>query len=147
MQLYFQNSFVKLSYDKDQKLGKAEWRGHLQGAELREAYLLCHDMINRFSLTRWLADDRLMGVISPADLKWSLEVHVPQMAKSSLKRLARIPSKFEHNREAVDTMINRGYTFDQPLELKDFENEHDAMQWLLETPKSIAPQHQLIHLR
>ncbi|PVY40394.1 SpoIIAA family protein [Pontibacter virosus] len=132
MELYFQNSFVKLSYDKLLRLGKAEWRGRLHGAELREAYLLCHEMINRFSLIRWLADDRLMGSISPADLKWSLEVHVPRMAKSHLKRLARIPSQFEANREAIGVMINKGYTFDSPLELRDFENEKEAMQWLLE---------------
>ncbi|GGG11106.1 hypothetical protein [Pontibacter amylolyticus] len=133
MQLYFQNSFVKLSYDKILRLGKAEWRGRLHGAELREAYLLCHEMINRFSLISWLADDRLMGAISPADLKWSLEVHVPNMAKSSLKRFARIPSKFEKNREAVGVMINKGYTLDLSLELRDFEDEKEAMKWLLET--------------
>ena len=132
MQLYFQNSFVKLSYDKHLQLGKAEWKGRLQGAELREAYLLCHDMINRFSLTRWLADDRLMGGISPADLKWSLEVHVPQMAKSSLRRLARIPSQFERNREAVEVMINKGYTYDLNLVFRDFYEEQEAMEWLLE---------------
>ncbi|MDO6390821.1 hypothetical protein Q4E40_11835 [Pontibacter sp. BT731] len=138
MQLYFQNSFVKLSYDRANRLGKAEWFGRLHGAELREAYLLCHDMINRFSLTKWLADDRLMDNISPADLKWSLEVHVPQMAKSSLKRLARIPSKYETNREAVGVMINKGYTFDSPLELRDFEDENEAMKWLLEPSRVSA---------
>ncbi len=140
MQLYFQNSFVKLSYDKHLQLGKAEWRGRLQGAELREAYLLCHEMINRFSLVRWLADDRLMGSVSPADLKWSLEVHVPQMAKSSLKRLARIPSQFEENRKAVEVMINKGYTFDLSLILRDFMHLEEAMEWLLEPSEMAVPQ-------
>lgn len=137
MQLYFQNSFIKLSYDKHLQFGKAEWRGHLQGAELREAFLLCHEMINRFSLTTWLADDRLMGSISPADLKWSLEVHVPQMAKSSLLRMARMPSKFEKNRAAVEVMINKGHTYGLNLVLRDFYEEQEAMQWLLE-PSEIA---------
>ena len=136
MQLYFQNSFVKLTYDRALRLGKAEWFGRLHGAELREAYLLCHDMINRFSLTKWLADDRLMGNISPADLKWSLDVHVPQMAKSSLRRLARIPSQFESNLEAVGTMINKGYTLDLSLEMRDFEDEEKALKWLLESSKA-----------
>ncbi|MCP2043062.1 hypothetical protein [Pontibacter sp. HSC-36F09] len=120
------------------RLGKAEWCGRLHGAELREAYLLCHEMINRFSLISWLADDRLMGSISPADLKWSLEVHVPNMAKSSLKRFARLPSKFEKNREAVGVMINKGYTLNLSLELRDFEDEKEAMKWLLETSQVSA---------
>lgn len=140
MQLYFQNNFVALSFDKLLQLGMAEWKGRLQGAELREAYLLCHEMINRYSLTRWLADDRLMGGISPADLKWSLEVHVPQIAKSSLKRLARIPSRFEKNREAVEIMINKGYTYDISLLLRDFSNKEEAMEWLLEPSEIVVPQ-------
>lgn len=132
MQVYFQNSFIKLSYDKHLQLGKAEWNGRLQGAELREAYLLCHEMINRFSLTKWLADDRLMGGISPADLKWSLEVHVPQLAKSPLLRIARLPSQFEKNREAVEVMINKGYTYAVNLVFRDFFDQDEAMEWLLE---------------
>lgn len=132
MQVYFQNNFISLSYDKARRLGKAEWRGRLHGAELREAYLLCHDMINRFSLTKWLADDRLMGAITPADLEWSMMVHVPQMAKSSLQRMARIPSQNEDNLEAVNAMINKGYTFELPFEIRDFEDVQEAMQWLME---------------
>lgn len=147
MQIYFQNNFVKLSYDKPLRLGKAVWNGHLQGAELREAYLLCHEMINRFSLIRWLADDRMMGHISPSDLKWSLEVHVPQMAKSSLKRIARLPSQFEHNKEAVGAMINKGYTFDLNLVLRDFYDEQEAMEWLLEPSEIVIPQNQFLNLR
>jgi hypothetical protein len=63
-----------------------------KGPELREAFLLCLELIGRFSLTPWLADDRLMESIEPADLDWSLQVHVPAMAKSSLLRMARLPS-------------------------------------------------------
>lgn len=132
MQLYFQNNFIKLTYDKQLKLGKAEWNGRLHGSELREAYLLCLEMINRFSLTKWLADDRMMGAIAPDDLKWSLEVHVPRMAQSSLLRLARIPSQYENNREAVELMINKGYTYDLNLVLRDFMDKQEAMAWLME---------------
>lgn len=132
MQIYFHNNYIKLAYDRDLQLGIAEWNGRLQGAELREAYLLCLEMINRFSLTKWLADDRLMGTIAPADLKWSLEVHVPNMVKSSLLRMARLPSSLESNREAVRVMINKGYTYDISLELRDFSDKAEAMEWLLE---------------
>jgi hypothetical protein len=140
MQLYFQNNFVKLSFEKLLQIGIAEWKGRLQGAELREAYLLCHEMINRYALTKWLADDRLMGSISPADLKWSLEVHVPQLAKGSLQRIARLPSKFEKNREAVEIMINKGYTYDLNLVFRDFYEKQEAMEWLLEPSETTVPQ-------
>ena len=132
MQVYFKNSFVTLSYNKKTQLGIAVWTGKLQGPELREAYLLCLEMINRFSLVRWLADDRLMGPITPADLEWSLQVHVPAMAKSPLLRMAYLPSHSEENREAVEYMIDKGHGYDLKLVVRNFEEKEEAMAWLME---------------
>ena len=132
MQIYFKNSFVTLSYNKKTQLGIAVWTGKLQGPELREAYLLCLEMINRFSLVRWLADDRLMGPITPADLDWSMQVHVPAMAKSSLLRMAYLPSLSEENREAVEYMIDKGHTYDLKLVVRSFQEKEEAMAWLME---------------
>jgi hypothetical protein len=132
MQIYFKNSFVTLSYNRKKQLGIAEWTGTLQGPELREAFLLCLEMINRFSLIRWLADDRLMGPITPADLEWSLQVHVPGMAKSSLLRMAYLPSLSEENRETVEFMIDKGHTYDLKLVVRSFQEKEEAMAWLME---------------
>ncbi|ARS36955.1 hypothetical protein [Pontibacter actiniarum] len=132
MQVYFKNNNVTFLYDKEAKLGKAVWRGRLQGPELREAYLLLLDMIDRFALTRWLADDRLMEAISPADLRWSLEVYVPRVASSALLRMARLPSQFEENLQSVEVMIDKGHTYDLNLLFRDFSDEQEALAWLME---------------
>ncbi|MCJ8163861.1 hypothetical protein MKJ04_03340 [Pontibacter sp. E15-1] len=132
MQTYFTNSFISIYYDQENHLGKAVWRGHLQGPELREAFLLCLEVIDRYNLTRWLADDRLMLSIAPADMEWSLEVHVPRMAGSSLLRMARLPSYSEENREAVDIMIDKGLHSDTKLAFRDFKDEKEAMAWLIQ---------------
>ncbi|MDX5437619.1 MAG: hypothetical protein LPK03_10515 [Pontibacter sp.] len=131
MQSYFENSFLTLSYDVEARLGKAQWRGRLRGAELREAYLLCLEMINRFSLARWLADDRLMGPIEQADLEWSLEVYVPRITASPLLRMARLPSHSEENLKAIDSMIDKGHGYDLQLFLRDFASKAEAMDWLM----------------
>ncbi|MFD2246821.1 hypothetical protein [Pontibacter ruber] len=108
------------------------WNGRLQGPELREAFLLCMELIDRFSLTRWLADDRLMESISPADLQWSLEVYVPRVARTSLLRMARLPSQFENNNEAVEVMIDKGQDHVVHLIHRTFTSEAEAMAWLME---------------
>ncbi|WP_242921929.1 hypothetical protein [Pontibacter liquoris] len=131
MQVYFVNSFVSIYYDKGAKLGKAVWRGHLQGPELREAFLLCLEVVHRFELKRWLADDRLMQTIEPADLEWSLQVYVPRMATSSLLRFARLPSQFKDNVEAVNIMIDKGDDYIVDLVHRDFGSEEEAMAWLM----------------
>lgn len=89
------------------------------------------DMIDRFCLSRWLGDDRNMESIAPDDLQWSLDVYVPRVAASSLLRMARLPSAFEANRQAVEMMIDKGQSFDMDLLLRDFSNEQDAMEWLM----------------
>ncbi|WP_461491201.1 hypothetical protein [Pontibacter sp. HJ8] len=96
-------------------------------------------MINRFSLTRWLADDRLMGPIAPADLDWSLQVHVPAMAKSSLLRMAYLPSLSEENRETVEFMIDKGHTYDINMVVRNFQDKQEAMAWLFEGMEQMIP--------
>lgn len=132
MQVYFKNNFVSLYYSKEARLGKAVWRGRLQGPELREAFLLCLELIDRFYLTRWLADDRLMEAIDPADLEWSLQVYVPRMARSSLLRMAQLPSSFEDNRQGVEVMIDKGKSYGVDLVHRTFIDEQEAMAWLME---------------
>jgi hypothetical protein len=132
MQVYFKNNYVTILYDKQTQLGKAEWRGQLRGPELREAYLLILDLIDRFSLIRWLADDRYMGAVEPADLQWSLQEYIPRIAKSPLRRMARLPSIFEENLQAIGVMINKGHTYDLNLIFRDFTNEAEAKAWLME---------------
>lgn len=132
MHFYFKNSFVTLSYDRQLRLGRATWTGKLQGPELREAFLLCLEMINRYALTKWLADDRRMESISPADQEWSLQIHVPRMAGSSLQRYAWLPSRFDDNRSSVERMIDKGHTHDLNLVLRKFADEEEALAWLME---------------
>lgn len=130
--LYFQNAFVRLYYDKEQQLGKAIWSGHVQGAEYREAALLCLDLTDRYELRGWLGDNRKMSAIEPEDLQWSLDVFVPQVVAGSMLRIANLPSEVEENRKAIDIMLEKKDTLNQQLLIRDFDTEEEAMAWLLE---------------
>ncbi|SFG70246.1 hypothetical protein [Pontibacter chinhatensis] len=130
--LYFRNTHVSLYYDKELRLGKAVWRGHVQGAEFREAGLLCLDLVDRHELRGWLGDNRKMNSIEPADLQWTLDVFVPQAVASPLLRMANLPSEFEQNREAVAMMIEKKNQLNEQLLVRDFDTEEEAMAWLME---------------
>ncbi|RIJ37559.1 hypothetical protein [Pontibacter oryzae] len=137
-QLYFRNSFVDMYYDLDLNLGKAVWNGKLVGAEFREVTLMCLEMLDRFELTRWLGDNRNMKPISPEDLQWSLEVFVPKLLCGPLLRMATLPSKYEENRQAVNMLMSKSHDLDNSLELRDFQNEEEAMAWLLQEAPSVS---------
>jgi hypothetical protein len=130
--LYFKNSFVSIYYNKALRLGKAVWNGHLSGFEFREAILLCMDLVDRHELIGWLGDDRMLGAIEPADLKWSLEVHLPQLAASSMLRMASLPSVQGKNKEVIETMVEKNNELGQKLIFREFEREEEAVAWLLE---------------
>jgi hypothetical protein len=130
--LYFKNSFVSIFYDKERRLGKAVWNGHLSGAEFRETALLCLDLIDRYELKGWLGDNRKMDSIDPTDLQWSLEVFVPQFVASTIQRLANLPSEHEENRKAIQVMLEKKNWMDQHLLIQDFLHEEEAMAWLME---------------
>jgi len=130
--LYFKNSFVSIYYNKTLRLGKAVWSGHLSGFEFREASLLCIDLIDRHELIGWLGDDRRLGSIEPADLKWNLEVILPQLAASTMLRMASIPTEQHKNQEAIEVMVQKNNELGQKLIFREFEREEDAVSWLLE---------------
>lgn len=131
--IYFKNAFISLYYDKAQRLGVAVWKGNVKGAEFREAVLLCLDLIDRYCLTRWLADDRKMKAIDPADALWSHEVFLPRILAGPILRLARLPSECEENRQAVELMKDKSTGAASSMIIRDFESEEEAMEWLLET--------------
>lgn len=123
---------MRIYYDKEQRLGKAIWNGHLTGAEFREATLLCLDLMDRYELKGWLGDNRKMDSIVPADLQWSLRVFVPQLVEGPLLRLANLPSEHEGHQKALDVMMEKKNKLDQQLLIREFEAEEEAMAWLRE---------------
>ena len=131
-ELYFKNSHVSLYYNKSLRLGEAVWNGELLGDEFREATLLCLDLIDRFQLQRWLGDNRKMKTIQPADLRWSIEVFLPQLLESPLLRMANLPSEYEENRKAIEVMMDKMHLPGQQLVMRDFRDKDEAMKWLLE---------------
>lgn len=138
-ELYFKNSFVSIYFDKANRLGKAVWRGHLSGAEFKETALLCQDLMDRYELKGWLGDNRKMDAIEPADLKWSMEVLLPQLIAGSILRMANLPSEHEENRKALEVMIEKKNELDQKLLIRDFETEAEAMAWLWELVEEKSP--------
>lgn len=129
--LYFKNAFISLYYDEALHLGLAVWQGSIKGAEFREAILLCLELIDRFELTRWLADDRKMKAIDPADAKWSQQAFLPQILSGPLVHMARLPSECAENRQAIELMKEKSKGFAGSLTIRDFDNEEEAMEWLL----------------
>jgi len=126
---------MSLYYNRETGVGMAVWQGQVQGAEFREAVLLCLELMGRFELRGWLSDNRKVTSVNLNDLQWSLKVIGARVAAIPLLRLARLPSEIEEIRNAVGVMVNEELDFASNRLFRNFENVQEAMQWLTESIK------------
>lgn len=129
---YFQNEHATISYDLEASLGIVTCHGEVAGADFREAMLISLDMIDRFELKRWIGDNRKCKAIAPADLKWSQEVLLPQLALGPLLRIALLLSHKEVSPGTVDLTIEKGDSKAQKLLIRNLDDEAAALAWLME---------------
>lgn len=134
MHPYFKNSLVSLYYNKEAGIGMAVWQGHVQGADFREAVLLCLELMVRFELRGWLSDNRKVEAIDLNDLQWSLEVIASRIAAMPLLRMARLPSEVDEIRNAVEktvaVIVNKGQNSAGNQLHRSFGQEQEAIEWL-----------------
>ena len=75
---------------------EAQWKGFVSSAVLRQATLDCVRLARQHGITGWIADDRQLGAVRPADLEWIATHVLPELIQLGVKRFARI--------EAVDPL-------------------------------------------
>ncbi|GGK83116.1 STAS/SEC14 domain-containing protein [Rufibacter glacialis] len=128
--VYFKSHAFTVKYDQERSLGTAVWRGKLAGADLQEALLICAYVMEKYRLTRWLADDRKMRSFSEEDQRWISENVVPSYLNGPLRRMAFLPSEDSKQVEAIEHLIERAGDLDD-LSLKWFKTEEEALEWLM----------------
>lgn len=128
---YFKSEAVTIQYDEELRLGMALWRGHLNSPDLREALLLCSYAIDRYGLTRWLADDRKMKAFSQEDSRWIEENLVLLLLASSLRRMATLVSEDASQVAAIELLVERAGNL-HDLNQRNFSDAGLALGWLLE---------------
>ncbi|GAB2527773.1 hypothetical protein [Rufibacter soli] len=130
-QVYYESPSLVIRYDQEQQLGTAKWKGHLESSDLREGVLLCNHVVEKYSLTRWLGDNRLMKAFSPEDEQWFIETQLPQLIAGPLRRMATLVSKDQAQVAAIEHIIERAQGLHK-LAIHDFNYEDAALQWLLQ---------------
>ncbi|WP_207433476.1 hypothetical protein [Sabulibacter ruber] len=128
--VYYESHAFTVSYDLDRSLGMAVWQGRLPSADLQEAFLICSYVVDKFNLSRWLADDRKMKGFTEEDKKWIAENVAPSMIAGPLRRMAILPSEDEEQVEAIEHLIQRAGDLGDFI-IKSFFDEDEALQWLM----------------
>ncbi|KAA3440580.1 STAS/SEC14 domain-containing protein [Rufibacter hautae] len=129
--VFYESEAFSVRYDQARSLGMAVWKGKLTGADLQEALLICAHVMDKYGLTRWLADDRKLKAFSAEDTQWVSEHVVPSYLSGPLRRMAFLPSEDQSQVEAIEYLIQRAGDLDD-LVLKNFQSEEEALDWLMQ---------------
>ncbi|QJX48763.1 hypothetical protein HMJ29_18310 [Hymenobacter taeanensis] len=97
---------------------EARWSDHGGSAVFRESIMEGLALARQYQAECWIADDRQLGPMLPADLEWVATDVLPALAESGIRRLAIVESEDLLNRE----LIQEAYI--PPLEALPIEVRH-----------------------
>ena len=129
--VYYTNSQVTIYYDAANSTGRAVWEGFLSGEDLREPVRQCLQLINTEKPSRWLADNRKLRAIRQHDQEWLEANLMPQLAASSIRKMATLVSDDIFGQMAIDSLYSKAtaiINFDHHY----FKDEIMARLWLIQ---------------
>jgi hypothetical protein len=132
MQLLTSFSFLNLYlHTGNSRAIEAQWRGFVSSQFLREAISTALHLARQHQITGWIADDRKLGPVRPADLEWIGSTALPILAELGLKRFAVIEAEDPMNKLLINRTAEEA-TPALPFEYRRFTNVQAARAWACE---------------
>ena len=107
---------------------EAQWRGHPMGTQLQEALSEALAQVAQHRIHGWVADDRLIGPVTPADLEWAATVMMPTLIGKGLKRFAVVEAVAPLNQRLIQASMEQTIPA-LPIEMHRFTDLIEARAW------------------
>ncbi|UOQ51778.1 hypothetical protein [Hymenobacter cellulosivorans] len=107
---------------------EAQWQGFMSSSVLRQTILEALAQARQQQITAWIADDRLLGPVRPADLEWIAQQMLPELVDIGLRRFARVEAADPLNK----LLIGQAQDTAEPLfpfEMRTFTDVQAARLW------------------
>jgi len=130
MEILQDNEFAKVYFDNELKAGVIVWKDFkLTSEAYRNAFnVLIQYTDGKNIFENYYSDGRLQSVVSPEDRKWFQENIIPKAINNGLKRGAVLISGNAFKKYYMNMIIKGSRKF--PIEIKIFDKEEKAMDWL-----------------
>lgn len=123
--------YARVSFHADKKLGRIEWKREPLPAEYKTAYLTLLNFASAEEMRYLLSDIRDQGSGMPNERKWFEQELLPAVNKTGLKKAAVVYDGTFSKKYYINLIIAAGKKFG--LSIKLFENEENAVSWLVST--------------
>ncbi|OON69065.1 hypothetical protein [Hymenobacter sp. CRA2] len=129
MQLLVSHPFVNIYlHEYPAPVLEAEWLGFAGSQQFRQAIEQGLQLAQQYQITGWIANDRQLRAVRPADLAWVSEYLLPALDDMGLRRLALIESEDVLNRLTINNMYHKS-TPQFSFEMSRFELLSEARAW------------------
>ncbi|EPG73219.1 methyl-accepting chemotaxis protein signaling domain protein [Leptospira fainei serovar Hurstbridge str. BUT 6] len=89
-ELQFRSEIGSVYYVKKQELLEVVWTPRYSDEKYKEILSTALDSVKRHGISRWMADTRQIGIISPEGQRWVNEIWFPEANQSSLRKIALV---------------------------------------------------------
>lgn len=100
----------------------------MSSAVLRHTTLEALDQARQHRVTAWIADDRLLGPVRPADLEWIVQEMLPELVSLGLRRFARVEAADPLNKLLIGQAQDTAEPL-LPFEMRTFTDVQEARSW------------------
>jgi len=126
--IYFEESFVRVSWDENIEAVVIEWLGLARSENLKIGLNAGLKLLAEKNKGKWLADTKKLGVFGKADEDWVNKAWLPQALAAGLEKRAYVMSESALTRLAMVAVVNRASA--PGVESAFFDNLEAARAWL-----------------
>ena len=126
--VYVDEPWVLMRWDREHNCIHSEWRGFANSAEFRAVLMKGLQAVRERHATGYVSDTRKLRVIVREDQKWANETAIPLMAAAGLKRLAMVTSEAGLGKITVEEIVQM--VDDKGLLMHTFASLPAALAWV-----------------
>lgn len=127
-QVVFDKPYITIHWNPTDQIVMMEWKDFVFGEDFRQALNKGLDIVMDNNAYRWLADLRKLGVLSPADQKWSNEDWFPRAHQGGITRMALVLPERGVAKMGVNNIMRKVDA--DTLVTNYFASVEEAYEWL-----------------
>lgn len=127
--LILNSEHYSLWYYPDLKIVHSQFLKYTSGEIFREVLLKGIEVFTANHCTKWLSDDRNIGMVNREDAEWSREVWYRDLAKAGWKYWALVRPESVIGKVTFKNSIKQ--VNDPNMKMKIFHNPDEALDWII----------------
>ena len=126
--IYFDETFLRLSWDEGTNIVCAEWKNAVGGEPMRRGLQAGLDLVRQKKSRKWLVDSRRLGSIEPGDVKWVNDMWMPNAVAAGLSWMAFVMAQKVVMQLTMKSFMAR--INERELSTSYFDDLDKATEWL-----------------